>query len=326
MPRILDELTEVLRGTGEEGVVAERTSISGRHGRQRFRLGFDIEAVVHEYALLHRCIIDVVREEGVVVPFDEQRVMSDFISNRLPMQSRSTAASVTLSWSRNRTSISPSWRTSCATRSPPCSSRSARRWERSSCRRPPWETSWSAVSPGFDSLIEGALELAVAREGIEPHVARLRVSTLVTEAIAESELAAGYKEIRFETRGEEDLEIDADPRLMRSALTNLLGNAVKFSQRGGRVGVRFRKRNGMVQIEVEDACGGLPPGSAEKMFKPFVQVGEDKSGFGLGLAIARQAVEAQGGKLGVRDRPGEGCTMTMELPQGAAGVERGGRA
>ena len=73
--------------------------------------------------------------------------------------------------------------------------------------------------------------------------------------------------------------------------------------------VRFGKTNEKVVIEVEDSCGGLPRGSAERMFLPFVQVGEDKSGYGLGLAIARQAVEAHGGSLSAHDHPGEGCTM-----------------
>ena len=70
-----------------------------------------------------------------------------------------------------------------------------------------------------------------------------------------------------------------------------------------------------VLIEVKDHCGGLPPGSAEDMFSPFTQRGNDRSGLGLGLSIARQSVEADFGTLSVRDVPGTGCVFTISLPR-----------
>ena len=67
-------------------------------------------------------------------------------------------------------------------------------------------------------------------------------------------------------------------------------------------------------IDVADACGGLPPGKVDDLFSPLVQRGENRSGFGLGLAIARQAVEAHGGRIGGRATcPGTGCVFTIEL-------------
>ena len=71
----------------------------------------------------------------------------------------------------------------------------------------------------------------------------------------------------------------------------------------------------LVLIEVKDQCGGLPPGSAEIMFKPFTQRSDDKSGLGLGLSIARQSIEADAGTLSVRDMPGTGCVFTISLPR-----------
>jgi len=64
-----------------------------------------------------------------------------------------------------------------------------------------------------------------------------------------------------------------------------------------------------------DHCGGLPPGAIEKIFLPFTQNGEDRSGLGLGLAICRRSVEANNGTLQVRDIPGSGCVFTIELPR-----------
>jgi signal transduction histidine kinase len=72
---------------------------------------------------------------------------------------------------------------------------------------------------------------------------------------------------------------------------------------------------------VEDACGGLPAGAGAELFEPFVQRGADRSGLGLGLAIARQAIEAHGGTVELRNRPGHGCVFTVRLP--AAHRDRG---
>ena len=70
----------------------------------------------------------------------------------------------------------------------------------------------------------------------------------------------------------------------------------------------------LVLIEVKDHCGGLPPGSTEQLFAPFAQLSHDRSGLGLGLSVARQSVEAEGGTLTARDAPGVGCVFTISLP------------
>ena len=72
-----------------------------------------------------------------------------------------------------------------------------------------------------------------------------------------------------------------------------------------------------VSIEVRDHCGGLPAGDSEKMFKPFSQRSDDKTGLGLGLANARQSVEADAGTLRVKKVAGIGCVFTMNLPRRA---------
>ena len=89
--------------------------------------------------------------------------------------------------------------------------------------------------------------------------------------------------------------------------------------------VRARASSGQVALEVADACGGLPPGRIDDLFSPLVQRGENRTGFGLGLAIARQAVEAHGGDIDVKDLPGVGCVFTIELTQPNPGeVTEGG--
>ena len=70
-----------------------------------------------------------------------------------------------------------------------------------------------------------------------------------------------------------------------------------------------------ILIDVKDHCSGLPPGNAEKLFAPFSQRSDDKTGLGLGLTIARKSVEADGGILSVRKMPGTGCIFTIDLPR-----------
>jgi hypothetical protein len=111
----------------------------------------------------------------------------------------------------------------------------------------------------------------------------------------------------------EPFEIEADPKLMTSALSNVLTNAVKFTDGGTTVTLRARLRDGHALFEVEDHCGGLGP-QPERLFDPFVQRDEDKSGFGLGLMIVKRAVEAHDGCVRVEDRPGSGCTFTLRVP------------
>ena len=72
-----------------------------------------------------------------------------------------------------------------------------------------------------------------------------------------------------------------------------------------------------ILIDVKDHCGGLPLGNAEKMFAPFSQRSGDRTG--MGLSIARKSVEADGGLLSVRDRPGAGCIFTIDLPRHSLG-------
>jgi signal transduction histidine kinase len=112
-----------------------------------------------------------------------------------------------------------------------------------------------------------------------------------------------------------ELAVDADRHLLLSAVGNLLQNAFKFSHSGSEVRLHAYAAADRILIDVEDQCGGLPCGAAEKMFRPFMQADADRTGLGLGLAISQSSVEANGGALRVRDGPGTGCVFTIDLPR-----------
>jgi signal transduction histidine kinase len=108
--------------------------------------------------------------------------------------------------------------------------------------------------------------------------------------------------------------VEVDRQILAAAVANLLQNAFKFTHGGGHVLVRTHADADRVFIAIEDECGGLA-GRPEDLFAPFEQRGKDRSGLGLGLAIAREGVSANGGEIKVRNIAGQGCVFTVELPR-----------
>ena len=112
--------------------------------------------------------------------------------------------------------------------------------------------------------------------------------------------------------------VEGDPTRIRQVLANLIGNAVKFTERGS---VKLRVENaqgGMVHFSVEDSGIGIEPETLAQLFQPFFQGDSSTTrrfgGTGLGLVIARQLVDAMGGGIGVESRVGEGSRFHFTLP------------
>lgn len=113
---------------------------------------------------------------------------------------------------------------------------------------------------------------------------------------------------------DDSLHVAADEMLLTSAVSNLLHNAIKFTRSGGHVILACRADSEGIAIDVEDECGGLPPGDPEELLKPFVKRGDNPKNLGLGLAITVRAAEAMGGTLSIEDRPGHGCLFQLRFP------------
>jgi len=110
----------------------------------------------------------------------------------------------------------------------------------------------------------------------------------------------------------------ADPVRVRQVLLNLLGNALKFTERGG-ISVRVRPaRGGRLAVVVHDTGVGIPRDQHARLFQPFAQVGRGATaaaGTGLGLTISRRLVDAMGGGLRFRSQPGRGSSFRLVLPR-----------
>jgi signal transduction histidine kinase len=160
-------------------------------------------------------------------------------------------------------------------------------------------------------LVGQTLLAAQLRAGVDPAFERVALGPLLAE-VADDAVPERGVHVVVEIEG--DLHVTVDARLLTSALVNLVQNGIKHTKRGGHVVLRARAAEGGVAIEVEDECGGLPPGVADELFAPFLQRSTDRRGFGLGLAITREAIDATGGTTSVRDQPGKGCVFTVRLP------------
>lgn len=169
---------------------------------------------------------------------------------------------------------------------------------------------------GIRALLDRTLaDVRVAAE-IPVHVELFSLADFIAEVNVSASLEAQVRKCRFVVVSVDPrLAVDADRALLISAVTNLLQNAFKFTVAHSEVSLHAYGIADRVRIDVEDHCGGLPPGIADSMFLPFTQGSADKSGLGLGLSIARRVIEANQGTLSVHDRPGSGCVFTIDLPR-----------
>jgi signal transduction histidine kinase len=114
--------------------------------------------------------------------------------------------------------------------------------------------------------------------------------------------------------------VRADRDKLQQILLNLLGNAVKFTDAGGRIAVAYEPDDGRVRFRVTDTGVGIPPERLETIFEPFVQLDQrltrTTEGTGLGLAISRDLARAMGGELTVRSEVGVGSEFELVLPAG----------
>jgi signal transduction histidine kinase len=168
---------------------------------------------------------------------------------------------------------------------------------------------------GLRDVVDSTLA-DIRMAALPEHREVLRLPVFLGDLAVAAALHAEYRGLTFTLAGiAPDLVVNADPHLLGSAVTNLLNNAFKFTHESGRVLLGASEEAGMVLITIEDQCGGIPEGGND----PFAAFSErrsaDRTGLGLGLSIARKAVRSHGGDITIRNKPGEGCIFTIQLPR-----------
>ena len=169
------------------------------------------------------------------------------------------------------------------------------------------------------SLIEGTLDIARIEGGkVKLDIKPLCFPDFVQQIVDMFELQARNKGIDFGYRTTGDLPtlVRADERRLRQILINILGNAVKFTARGGVV-CNLKYQSEMATFEIEDTGPGIAPEELERVFEPFsrgsaAHIGAT-GGTGLGLTIAKMLTDLMGGEITVESSPGKGCRFRVRL-------------
>jgi signal transduction histidine kinase len=171
------------------------------------------------------------------------------------------------------------------------------------------------------SLINDVLDLARVESGTMPfHPERICLPDVIRETIAGVRLLASERNITLTTDVQMSaIEIYLDPRKLRQILLNYVSNALKFTPPGGRVTVHARFEEGSTfRVEVEDTGMGISPQDIGRLFQDFHQLdgglSHEIQGTGLGLALTKRLVEAQGGKVGAFSHLGKGSRFFADLP------------
>jgi signal transduction histidine kinase len=325
VPLFLTQLGEILRNEGAPAAAdgSEMGLTATQHGGDLLNQGFSIDQVVHDYGDVCQAITELALDLRVPIPTADFHTLNRCLDNAI--------ASAVTEYSRRRDVDSSGEEV-------------RRRGFFAHELRNHLHTAmlaFQAVKSGkvgvtgstvdvLDRSLRGLRDL-IDRSMSEVRLAsgahyqqRLRVAEFIEEMEIVASIDATDRGLQFSVeRVDRELLVDVDPHLFASAISNLLQNAFKFTRPSSHVRLRTHSTADRVSIEIEDECGGLLPGVAEAMFRPFEQRGADHAGLGLGLVISRQAIEADGGKISLRNAPGKGCVFTVEMPL-AVGNPSGG--
>jgi signal transduction histidine kinase len=143
---------------------------------------------------------------------------------------------------------------------------------------------------------------------------RVQLRTLAAEAVGLLTASAAGRSLVLRADNTPPVEIESS--LIRRVLLNLIGNAIKFTGPAARIEVSLEHVGAYHRIEVTDDGPGIPAGARQRIFDKFYhsENSNSRSGYGLGLAFAKLAVEAHGGEIGVISEPGQGSKFWLTLP------------
>lgn len=310
---------------GDTLALSEIGVAAAAHGKALLALGFTVEQVVHDYGDLCQAITELAQERDSPFTVEEFRTLNRCLDNAIAdaVSEFSTQRDTEVA---DRLSLEANERLGLLVHE----LRNALQMATLSVRA--MELGGLTLTGATGSVLKRSL--ASMRNLVDSSLAEVRAGSIAPVPRSIFSLAAIIEDARTAAQLEADvrgcvllvtavdpvLRVDANRDLLLGALGNLLSNAFKFTHRHTAVNLIAYEVDDRLFIDVEDRCGGLAPNWAEEMFAPFAQFGSDRTGLGLGLAIARQNVESMGGTLTVKNLPEVGCIFTVGFPKST--VER----
>lgn len=172
----------------------------------------------------------------------------------------------------------------------------------------------SQAARNLSSLLEDVLDVSRVQAGMmTPKKESVEVAALFKNVADTLEPTAREKGLELTAETEVD-RLPADPKLLQRVIMNLVSNAVKFTDKGF-VRLRAVQDEKAYYLSVQDSGIGISAQDIKGLFQKYHQIRSDRPGYGLGLFISRQIVQAHGGSLDVTSEPGKGSTFTVCLPK-----------
>jgi signal transduction histidine kinase len=317
-----DSIQQSMAVSGAAGGPSQSSELGAaatRHGRELSLNGFTVEQVVHDYGDLCQAITDLAFELDTRIEPDEFRTLNRCLDNGI--------ADAVTEFSLRQKMISDDMESRALNQRLGSVAHELRNHINTAMLAVGFMKAGAVGLSGatgavldrsllsLKSIVDHSLADVRLTAGLPPRASRINLAGFVATITSAASLEA-------QSRGCELSVMEVDPsffveveeELLSSALGNLLQNAFKFTRPGTRVSLTVQVIGDRIRLDVQDQCGGLPPGNPEDLFLPFKQSGADKSGVGLGLSICRRSVEANQGVLSVRDLPGSGCVFSIDLP------------
>jgi signal transduction histidine kinase len=173
----------------------------------------------------------------------------------------------------------------------------------------------------LSDMVDRVMRFAGMASGAKARpTASVDVSAVLHDAIAASEPDAAERSIRITLQPDGALPaVAGDADALRSAVQNVIGNAIKYSSSGGAIVVSPHREPGRVRIRVEDSGIGIDAADLPHVFKPFYRgrraVDAQIRGSGIGLSLVRTIVQEHGGDVRIESEPGSGTRVTIDLPE-----------
>lgn len=170
----------------------------------------------------------------------------------------------------------------------------------------------------LSNLITNILKLnRLENQQIYPEKKKYNLTEQLCECLLIFECAWEEKDLEIETDMEEDVFVAQDAELLSLVWNNLFSNAIKFSEENGVVGIRLKKENGVIIVEISDNGCGISQEVGSHIFEKFYQgdTSHATQGNGLGLALVKRVIDIVGGEIHVQSVLGEGTTFQVCLKE-----------